>query len=53
MNAPASHFYAWELSHRLGLGPAGGVRVGIAPYTTEEEVERLLEGVAEIVGRRP
>ncbi|AXH94926.1 cysteine desulfurase-like protein [Ornithinimicrobium avium] len=52
VNAPASHFYAWELSHRLGLGAAGGVRVGIAPYTTEDEVDRLLEGVAELAARR-
>lgn len=52
VNAPASHFYAWELSHRLGLGPAGGVRVGMAPYTTEDEVDRLVEGVAELVAAR-
>ncbi|ANS77405.1 Cysteine desulfurase [Serinicoccus hydrothermalis] len=49
VNAPASHFYAWELSHRLGLGPAGGVRVGMAPYTTADEVDRLLEGVRQVV----
>ena len=53
VNAPASHFYAWDLSHRLGLGPSGGVRVGMAPYTTTDEVDRLLEGVAEVAGRRP
>ncbi|MFK5646253.1 cysteine desulfurase-like protein [Ornithinimicrobium sp. LYQ121] len=52
VNAPASHFYAWEASHRLGLGASGGVRVGIAPYTTAEEVDRLLTGVAEVVARR-
>lgn len=52
VNAPASHFYAWELSHRLGLGPSGGVRVGMAPYTTQEEVDRLLEGVAQLAARR-
>ena len=50
VNAPASHFYAWELSHRLGLAAVGGVRVGMAPYTTAEEVDRLLEGVAELSG---
>ncbi|WP_151525288.1 cysteine desulfurase-like protein [Serinicoccus kebangsaanensis] len=49
VNAPASHFYAWELSHRLGLGAAGGVRIGIAPYTTAEEVDRLVEGVRQVV----
>lgn len=48
VNAPASHFYAWECSHRMGLGPAGGVRVGMAPYTTRDEVDRLLEGVGQL-----
>ena len=52
VNAPASHFYAWELSHRLGLGEAGGVRVGMAPWSTEEEVDRLLDRVADLARRR-
>lgn len=52
VNAPASHFYAWELSHRLGLGATGGVRVGMAPYSTAEEVDRLLEGVTEVAAGR-
>lgn len=52
VNAPASHFYAWELSHRLGLGATGGVRVGMAPYTTTEEVDRLLKGVEELAAAR-
>ncbi|MDO5739339.1 MAG: cysteine desulfurase-like protein [Ornithinimicrobium sp.] len=52
VNAPSSHFYAWELSHRLGLGSAGGVRVGMAPYSTPREVDRLLEGVAALAGAR-
>lgn len=51
VNAPASHFYAWELSHRLGLGAAGGVRVGMAPYTTEDEVDRLLAGIGQLTRR--
>ena len=50
--APASHFYAWELSHRLGLGATGGVRVGMAPYTSEEDVDRLLEGVEKVAAGR-
>lgn len=53
VNAPASHFYAWECSHRLGLGAAGGVRVGLAPYTNEDDVDRLLTGLREIVAGRP
>jgi cysteine desulfurase family protein (TIGR01976 family) len=47
VNAPAGHFYAWETSHRLGLGATGGVRVGLAPYTDQSDVERLLEALEE------
>ena len=46
INAPASHFYALEASRHLGLGDVGGVRVGLAPYTSEEEVDRLLTALA-------
>lgn len=49
VNAPASHFYAWECSHRLGLGAEGGVRVGLAPYTNEDDIDRLLTGLREMV----
>ena len=44
--APSSNFYALEASRRLGLGDAGGLRVGLAPYTDADEVERLLDGLA-------
>jgi len=44
--APAGHFYALEASRRLGLGDEGGLRVGLAPYTSAGEVDRLLEGLA-------
>ena len=44
--APASSFYALEASRALGLGDAGGVRVGLAAYTTRDEVDRLLTGLA-------
>lgn len=45
INAPASSFYALEASRHLGLGDNGGLRIGIAPYNTADEVERLLAGV--------
>jgi cysteine desulfurase family protein (TIGR01976 family) len=45
VNAPASNFYAMEASHRMGLGDAGGLRIGIAPYTDAEDVERLVSGL--------
>ena len=47
VNAPASSFYAIEASRRLGLGDTGAVRAGLAPYTSEEDVDRLLSGVAD------
>ncbi|MGB7817367.1 MAG: cysteine desulfurase-like protein [Ornithinibacter sp.] len=49
INAPAGHFYALECSRHLGLGDTGGVRVGLAPYTSASDVDRLLTGLAEII----
>lgn len=43
--APASNFYALECSRWLGLGDDGGVRVGLAPYSTREDVDRLIAGL--------
>jgi selenocysteine lyase/cysteine desulfurase len=51
VNAPAGSFYAWETSHHLGLGADGGVRVGLAPYTDRSDVERLVEGLTDVLGR--
>ncbi|RYU09835.1 cysteine desulfurase-like protein [Nocardioides iriomotensis] len=48
VNAPASSFYALEASRWLGLGDTGAVRAGLAPYTSADDVERLLAGVAEV-----
>ncbi len=39
-------FYAATVVERLGLGEEGLVRVGGACYTTRDEVDRLIEGVA-------
>lgn len=44
--APSGNFYALEASRRLGLGDDGGLRVGLAPYTDDEDVDRLLAGLA-------
>jgi cysteine desulfurase family protein (TIGR01976 family) len=46
VNAPAGSFYAIEASRRLGLGDAGGLRVGLAPYSDDADVDRLLEGLS-------
>ena len=45
VNAPAGSFYAVECSRWLGLGDTGGLRVGLAPYTDQSDVDRLLEGL--------
>jgi cysteine desulfurase family protein (TIGR01976 family) len=49
VNAPAGHFYAIECSRHLGLGDAGGVRVGLAPYTSADDVDRLVTALADIL----
>lgn len=48
--APVSSFYALEASRVLGLGDAGGLRVGMAPYTSRADVQRLIDGLAEYLG---
>jgi selenocysteine lyase/cysteine desulfurase len=48
VNAPAGSFYALECSRWLGIGDTGAVRAGIAPYTDESDVDRLVEGVRRI-----
>jgi selenocysteine lyase/cysteine desulfurase len=49
VNAPAGSFYALEASRHLGLGDTGGLRVGLAPYNDDEDVDRLLAGLREFV----
>ena len=51
INAPSGNFYAWEPSHHLGLGEDGGLRVGLAPYTTEDEIDRLVAALGELLAR--
>ena len=48
VNAPASHFYALEAVRWMGLGDTGAVRVGLAPYTDDQDVDRLLAAVEEV-----
>jgi selenocysteine lyase/cysteine desulfurase len=44
------NMYAVELIERLGLAERGLVRIGLVHYNTADEVDRLLEGLGEIVG---
>ena len=41
-------FYAATVVERLGLAEEGLLRAGCACYTTEEEIDRLLQGVEEL-----
>ena len=45
VNAPAGSFYALEASRALGLGDTGGLRIGLAAYTSGNDIDRLLDGL--------
>jgi cysteine desulfurase family protein (TIGR01976 family) len=50
INVWHGHSYAWEVTGRLGIRDSGGaVRAGLVHYNTPEDVDRLLEAVAELV----
>jgi cysteine desulfurase family protein (TIGR01976 family) len=49
VNAPAGTFYAYEPARRLGLDD-GGLRIGLAPYTSDSDVDRLLDGLTKFAG---
>lgn len=49
INAPAGSFYALEPSRRLGLGDAGGLRIGVAPYNTVDDADRALAAISEFL----
>jgi cysteine desulfurase family protein (TIGR01976 family) len=53
VNAPASSFYALEASRRLGLGDTGSLRIGLAPYTDDTDVDRLIAALGEFVSPPP
>ena len=48
INAPAGNFYALECSRHLGLGDEGGVRVGLAPYSSDDDIDRLIEALEQL-----
>ncbi len=48
INAPSGNFYALEPSRWLGLDDGGAVRIGIAPYTDQSDVDRLIAGVEQL-----
>ncbi|WP_226347002.1 cysteine desulfurase-like protein [Agilicoccus flavus] len=48
--APAGSFYAIEPFRRLALDDDHALRVGLAPYVDDTDVDRLLDGLAAFVG---
>jgi len=50
ISVSSGHCYAWEPCHALGLGATGAVRVGLAPYTDDDDVERLLAALPGPIG---
>jgi cysteine desulfurase family protein (TIGR01976 family) len=47
---PAGTFYAYETFRALGLPVDSGLRIGLAAYTHDSDVDRLLEGLADFLG---
>jgi cysteine desulfurase family protein (TIGR01976 family) len=52
VNLPAHNFYALEVSRALGLGDTGAIRAGLAPYSTKDDVDRLISGLEEYLAKR-
>lgn len=50
VNAPSGSFYAYEVSRHLGLGLTGGLRIGLAPYNDDEDVDRLVAALGSALG---
>jgi cysteine desulfurase family protein (TIGR01976 family) len=47
--APAGSFYAHEPFTRLALPDTHGLRLGLAPYSNDDDVDRVLAGLREFV----
>ncbi len=52
VNLPAHNFYALEVSRALGLGDTGAIRAGLAPYSTKDDVDRLIAGLEEYLAKK-
>jgi len=51
VNLPAHNFYALEVSKALGLGETGAIRAGLAPYSTKDDVDRLISGIKQFLAK--
>jgi cysteine desulfurase family protein (TIGR01976 family) len=48
--APAGWFYAHQAALRLDLADTHALRIGLAPYSSDDDVARLLDGLDDFVG---
>jgi len=50
----SGHAYAWELARALGIRDTGGaIRVSLAPYTADSDLDRLVTVLTSILTERP
>ncbi len=49
--APAGSFYAYEAFRRLDLEDSAALRIGVAPYNDDDDVDRLLAGLGAFVAQ--
>lgn len=49
--APAGSFYAHEAFTRLNVADSAGLRIGLAPYNDDDEIDRLLSALGDFLGR--
>ena len=50
VQAPAGSFYAYEAFMHLGTADTHGLRMGLAPYNDDSDVDRLIDGLRTFVG---
>jgi cysteine desulfurase family protein (TIGR01976 family) len=49
--APAGSFYAHEPFARLGVADTAGLRIGLAPYTDDQDIDRLTTALGDFLER--
>ncbi len=47
--APAGSFYAHELFATLNVADTGGLRIGLAPYNDDEDIDRLVTALSDFL----
>lgn len=53
IHAPAGSFYAYETFRMLNVTDEAGLRIGVAPYTSEDDVDRLLTNLPTTLDGQP